>query len=209
MYSVRIKKFLFAALLCVFFSLFAFGTTAFAAEGEAFTPGGNGTVIDNVIEKNGKEFYTIKTEAGNVFYLVVDRLRDTDNVYFLNAVTESDLLALAEISGLPIQAITGEESSGTVKPPPGQPQQPSGEKPPSQGFSMDDGMTTYIFIGIAVVVVGGVGFYLKIVKGKKRRKDDDFDDYEEDDYDYSDDGDNDSNSGVVDSNDSDDEDLSW
>lgn len=34
----------------------------------------------------------------NVFYLVINRQRETENVYLLNAVTELDLIALAEVS---------------------------------------------------------------------------------------------------------------
>ena len=60
------------------------------------TPDGQGTVIDNVTEADGKEFFTIMTPDENVFYLIIDRQRDSENVYFLNAVTESDLMALAE-----------------------------------------------------------------------------------------------------------------
>lgn len=32
----------------------------------------------------------------NVFHLIIDRQRTEENVYFLNAVTEKDLLTLAE-----------------------------------------------------------------------------------------------------------------
>ena len=59
-----------------------------------FTPNGTGTVLDNATSEDEKEFYTIVTENENVFYLVIDKQRDTENVYFLNAVTESDLMAL-------------------------------------------------------------------------------------------------------------------
>lgn len=55
------------------------------------TPDGTGTVVDNVVNKDGVEFFTVFTEAGNVFFLVIDRQRGTDNVYLLNAVTEADL----------------------------------------------------------------------------------------------------------------------
>lgn len=58
--------------------------------------------VDNATDADGKEFFTITTPAENVFYLVIDRQRETENVYFLNAVTEADLLALAEISEEPI-----------------------------------------------------------------------------------------------------------
>ena len=59
-------------------------------------PGGTGTVVEQTDEE-GKEFYTIMTADENVFYLVIDRQRETENVYFLNAVTEADLLPLAEL----------------------------------------------------------------------------------------------------------------
>lgn len=61
-----------------------------------FTPNGTGTVVDEATDEDGKEFYTITTPEENVFFLIIDKQRDTENVYFLNAVTESDLLALAE-----------------------------------------------------------------------------------------------------------------
>lgn len=59
-------------------------------------PGGTGTVVEQTDEE-GKEFYTIMTADENVFYLVIDRQRETENVYFLNVVTEADLLPLAEL----------------------------------------------------------------------------------------------------------------
>lgn len=61
-----------------------------------FTPDGQATVTDNATDGDGKEFYTFTTPDEHVFYLVIDRQRDSENVYFLNAVTEEDLYALAE-----------------------------------------------------------------------------------------------------------------
>lgn len=61
-----------------------------------FTPDGTGTVVDNATDQDGKEFYTITTPDENVFFLVIDNQKSADNVYFLNAVTEDDLLPLAE-----------------------------------------------------------------------------------------------------------------
>ena len=61
-----------------------------------FTPDGTGTVIDNATDGDGKEFFTVETPDGNVFYLIVDRERTSDNVYLLNAVTEKDLASLAK-----------------------------------------------------------------------------------------------------------------
>lgn len=53
----------------------------------AFTPEGTGTVQDNISGTDGeKQFYTITTDAGNVFYLVIDGKREDNNVYFLSLI---------------------------------------------------------------------------------------------------------------------------
>ena len=63
------------------------GNTSSIPDG-AFTPDGTGTVLDTTTgEGDDKQFYTITTEAGNVFYLIIDGKRDDNNVYFLNGVT--------------------------------------------------------------------------------------------------------------------------
>jgi len=67
-------------------------------EPNPFTPDGQGTMVDNAIDQDGKEFFTIMAADESVFYLVIDRQRETENVYFLNAVTVADLMALAEPS---------------------------------------------------------------------------------------------------------------
>jgi len=46
-----------------------------------FTPDGQATVLDLTYEGDGKMFYTFRTPAGNVFYLIIDRQRGVDNVY--------------------------------------------------------------------------------------------------------------------------------
>ena len=61
-----------------------------------FTPDGTGTVVDNATDEDGKEFYTITTADESVFYLVIDKQKTSENVYFLNTVTTDDLLPLAE-----------------------------------------------------------------------------------------------------------------
>ena len=48
------------------------------------------------VENDNLTYLSGVKEAGNVFYLVVDKQRDSDNVYFLNSVTEYDLKTLAE-----------------------------------------------------------------------------------------------------------------
>lgn len=72
----------------------------------SFTPSGNMTLIDDYLQieaeatedtpQQDKQFITLQSKNGNVFYLVIDRNGDEENVYFLNLVDEADLLALME-----------------------------------------------------------------------------------------------------------------
>ena len=72
------------------------------------TPDGNLALIDDILDgsyysseeigEGGKmQFVTVETKSDNVFYLVIDH--STGDVYFLNLVDESDLLALLEDEG--------------------------------------------------------------------------------------------------------------
>ena len=73
---------------------------------ESLTPNGNLTLVDDIyrVERyeseeavlQDKQFITVETKNGNIFYLIIDRSGDTENVYFLNMVDEADLLALLE-----------------------------------------------------------------------------------------------------------------
>jgi hypothetical protein len=134
-----------------------------ASNGHPFTPDGTGTVVDNATDGDGKEFFTVKTPDGNVFYLIVDRQRNTDNVYLLNAVTEDDLASLAK-EGDGKTAGTGKPSptSPPVTPPAATPEPPA---PPAPEKSSNTG--SIVFIVIAIVAVGGAGYYFKIVRPKQ------------------------------------------
>lgn len=48
------------------------------------------------ITAEGREFYTIMTKTGKVFYLVIDRTKDEETVHFLTDITENDLLNATE-----------------------------------------------------------------------------------------------------------------
>lgn len=70
-----------------------------ATEAVSYTPflvEGNLTVDDNVTSADNKEFYTVHSKNGNEFFIVVDKANDSNNVYFLNAVDEQDLLSLVD-----------------------------------------------------------------------------------------------------------------
>lgn len=176
-----------AAMLC----MAAFPLTAYAGGGKEipqevteppepvaapnpFTPAGTGTVIDNATDEDGKEFYTIMTPDENVFYLIIDKQRETENVYFLNAVTEKDLLALAEKSE---KAEEPAEPATPVTP------EPTPEPAPEPEKGGGNGMM--IFVVIVLLAGGGAGYYFKIYRPKQEQADnaeDDYSEYEDDPY---------------------------
>ena len=63
----------------------------------ALTPDGNLSLIDDIGSPtaSGKQFITVETKDGNVFYLIIDRDDEgEETVHFLNQVDEADLLTL-------------------------------------------------------------------------------------------------------------------
>ena len=152
----------------------------------ALTPDGQGTVVDNADEAAGKEFFTITTADDNIFYLIIDRQRDSENVYFLNAVTEEDLLALAEPSedggesavpdpepvctcevkceagvvdtDCPVCTLSLEDCAGEAPAP--------AEESPAEPEQESSGAGLYVVIALVALAVGGAGYYFKIYKPK-------------------------------------------
>ena len=171
------------------------GITSSIPDG-AFTPEGTGTVLDEATgEGDDKQFYTITTETGNVFYLIIDGKRDDNNVYFLNGVTEADLMALAEKNEGTMSVIPAEDvctctevntacpvckndlKGCTGKEKPAETEELAQTEPPKK----DNGSVgTIIFIIVALLAVGGVGYYVKIVRPKQQAEDDG--DFEDDGY---------------------------
>ncbi|WP_300447412.1 DUF4366 domain-containing protein [uncultured Oscillibacter sp.] len=156
------------------------------------TPDGQGTVVDNVTDQDSKEFFTFTTPSENTFYLVIDKQRESENVYFLNAVTESDLFALAEkdkepednnVSAIPDpepvcncedKCAPGEVDTDcpvcplTMKDCTGKvpAADPEGDKDPEPEKPEKGSSSTMILVVIAALAVGGAGYYLKIYKPK-------------------------------------------
>lgn len=177
--------------------------TTVPAQSNPLTPDGSGTVLDEANGDDDKHFYTITTAAGNVFYLIVDGQRDTDNVYFLNGVTEDDLMALAEDSGGSISVVPAPEvcsckekcEAGDVdtscpiclknlrdclgKEKPTEetvpPTEPVVEEPKGGG---NKGLILLAIVSMALVA--GVGYYVKIERPKQRAQDEE--DFEDEGY---------------------------
>lgn len=185
----RIVTLLAAVMLCIA----AFPLTAYASGGEEipeevteipepvaapnpFTPAGTGTVIDNATDEDGKEFYTIMTPSENVFYLIIDKQREQENVYFLNAVTEKDLLALAEKSEEVEEPAEPATPATFVTPEP----TPEPASEPEKG-----GNGMMIVVVLVLLAGGGAGYYFKIYRPKQEQADnaeDDYSEYEDDPY---------------------------
>ena len=164
----------------------------------AFTPDGSASVLDEAQETaDDKQFYTITTEAGNVFYLIIDGKRDSQNVYFLNGVTEADLMALAEKGDGSMSVIPAGDTctctekceAGKVRTDcpvckndltgcvgketkPSEPEQLETEQPKKDTGSIG----TIIFVVLALLAVGGIGYYVKIVRPKQQAADEEFED---------------------------------
>jgi len=173
-------------------------TTPPPVQTNPFTPDGTGSIVDNATEEDGKEFFSITTENGNIFYLIVDRQRNSDNIYLLNAVTERDLLPFIETHDNSFN-ITPTPPKVTEPEPETEPT-PVPESTPEPDANNNGG--TILLIVIIAAVVGGVAYYIKVIKPKKEAFDDDFGDEgfendtenSEDDIDYNnDDEENDPN----------------
>ena len=144
-------------------------------EPNPFTPDGQGTMVDNATDQDGKEFFTIMAADESVFYLVIDRQRETENVYFLNAVTVADLMALAEPSPEAVpEPLPEPEPEPTTEPEP----EPEPEK--------SGGAGTLLLVLAVLAIGGGAGWYFKIYRPKQQAAGpgEDFDEAEEYGEDY-------------------------
>jgi hypothetical protein len=141
---------------------------------------GSGTVTENSVKAPGeREFFTIQSEKGNDYYIVVDKEKNGQNVYLLSEVTEDDLLGLTKPQQTP------QPEPKPVAPAP-EPVTPEPEAPPAPEKESNNGMIAVIVL--VMLAAGGAGYYFKIVRPKQNAIPDD--DYAEDegdeldDYDY-------------------------
>ena len=123
-------------------------------------PRTDGTVVDNATDEDGKEFYTITTADESVFYLVIDKQKTSENVYFLNTVTTDDLLPLAEQGKEPPKEVTPE--------PEPKPTEPVEEVPEPEPEKKDSPLLSLLLIGVVVLAGGGIGYYSRFTSRSMR-----------------------------------------
>ena len=152
------------------------------------TPDGTGTVIDNVTNQDGKEFFTITTPSKHVFYLIIDRQKNAENVYFLDAVTDKDLLALAKSDNEDVSGSSSSKAASTPEtssaPTASTPTVSSASRPEKQNNSAGIAAVAVL----AAVLVGAAVWFFKFRKPDKKDKNRP----DPDDYDYTDGGDDES-----------------
>ena len=185
--------------LSALLELFASGLSG--GGGAALTPDGNLSLIDDLGgASSGKQFITVETKGGNVFYLIIDRDDEgTQTVHFLNQVDEADLLALmedGEVQETPavctctekcqagavdtsceVCAVNLAECAGA---------EPEVEPEPEPEEEKSGGMGALALVLVLAMLGGGGAFaYIKFIKPKQGAKvSADPDDYEFEDEEY-------------------------
>ena len=139
-------------------------------QGTPFSVPGNGQLVDDMEDDESKQFLTIQTKNGNTFFMVIDRSRNSENVYMLSLVDEYDLAEFIEEE----ETEPVEEKPAVIVEEP-QPEPVQEEPQPEKGGMGMGALLTIILLG-----AGGVGgyYYFKILKPKREEEEAESEDLE-------------------------------
>ena len=160
-------------------------TETIIEDNRTLTPKGNAQLVDDVSGNENLQFITVTARDGNVFYFVIDKGAQSENVYFLNTVDESDLEALVEqsdkkptASAKPEQTENTAETdlSETDKKDNSDTKSEKSEQPEQKQQKNKSGL----FIVLALAAAVGIGgYYYKVILPKKKLEQaDDLDDFD-------------------------------
>ena len=139
-------------------------------EAAPFSVAGNGELLDDITDDETKQFLTVQTKNGNTFFMVIDRSRNSENVYMLSLVDEYDLAEFIEEE----ETEPVEEKPAVIVEEP-QPEPVQEEPQPEKGGMGMGALLTIILLG-----AGGAGgyYYFKIWKPKREEEEDESEDLE-------------------------------
>ena len=151
-------------------------------------------------DESKKEFYTIKTDSEKVFYLIIDKSGENEQVYFLTEISERDLLnvtadtmqTLPQNSAITEMAIPNDTEEQTdMEDLFGQQEDTETDisteteviiEPDVTEEKEGNSMIVYIIMGIAAVIGIGAGYYFKVYKKKQEIAEEDEELFEEESY---------------------------
>ena len=158
-------------------------------DNRTLTPKGNAQLVDDISDNENLQFITVTARDGNVFYFVIDKGAQSENVYFLNTVDESDLEALVEKSdkkptatSKPEQTENTAETDSTENDKKNTDSKTEKTEQPEQNRPKNN---SGLFIILALAAAAGIGgYYYKVILPKKKLEQaDDLDDFDFEDED--------------------------
>lgn len=135
-------------------------------EENAFSTPGNASLGDVIRDSDSKDFYTIKTDNDNTYYLVIDHAGSMDNVYMLSTIDEEDLKDFLE-----------ENSSGSLILPETQTQEEALAVETQEPEPEQKNNTSGI-ISLAIIVLAAIGGGIAFMRYRRRNEEPE-DDYSE------------------------------
>ena len=158
-------------------------------DNRTLTPKGNAQLVDDVSDNENLQFITVTARDGNVFYFVIDKGAQSENVYFLNTVDESDLEALVEQTDKkPTASAKPEQTENTAETDLSETDKKNTDsktektEQPEQSRQKNN---SGLFIVLALAAAVGIGgYYYKVILPKKKLEQaDDLDDFDFEDED--------------------------